>query len=167
MFQLKKIISGGQTGVDRGALEAALELGIEIGGWCPPKRIAEDGEIPVSLPLKETPKERSDQAKDVPRSLRTEWNVRDSDATLILLPSKQDDLGTEWTKTCCLNMGKLYLLYNPFDNNAAEITINWLKEINPKVLNVAGPSEKNIPGIQHTTQKVLTETLLYFTKKRV
>jgi hypothetical protein len=166
MFQLKKIISGGQTGVDRGALEAALELGIEVGGWCPPKREAEDGEIPTFLPLKETPEERSERAENVPRSLRTEWNVRDSDATLILMPSTQDDPGTEWAKTCCLNSGKLYLLYNPFNTNAAEITLSWLKEIKPEVLNVAGPSESNIPGIQETARKVLTETLLNLSDKK-
>jgi len=52
---LKKVISGGQTGVDRAALDAAMKLGIEVGGWCPKGRRALDGLIPVKYPLTETP----------------------------------------------------------------------------------------------------------------
>jgi hypothetical protein len=70
-----KIVSGGQTGADQAALEWALENGIPIGGWCPKGRITEDVTIPECFPLKETPK------ADYPQ--RTEWNVRDSDATVI------------------------------------------------------------------------------------
>jgi len=71
-----KIISGGQTGVDRGALDAAIGLGIPHGGWCPRGRLAEDGPIPARYVLSET---------DSPEYwLRTEQNVSDSDATLIL-----------------------------------------------------------------------------------
>jgi hypothetical protein len=73
---LEKIISGGQTGVDRGALDAALEASFPCGGWCPKGRKAEDGPIPARYPLKEM---------DGPAyRLRTERNVRDSDGTLIL-----------------------------------------------------------------------------------
>jgi len=71
------IISGGQTGVDRGALDAAARLGIAHGGWCPRGRRAEDGEIPERYRLRETPSRRYAQ--------RTAWNVRDSDATLVLI----------------------------------------------------------------------------------
>src|SRR6266404_7590609 len=84
MRRLKKIISGGQTGVDQGALRAAKECRLEIGGWCPPGRVRETGTIPPEFPLKETARERSADAPDVPRSQRTEWNVRDSDATLVI-----------------------------------------------------------------------------------
>jgi len=84
-----KIISGGQTGVDQAALITAQKIGLETGGWCPPGRVCESGTIPEYFPLKETPQERSPDAVDVPRSQRTEWNVRDSDATLIVRP-KQD-----------------------------------------------------------------------------
>src|SRR5262245_56376343 len=73
---ISKIVSGGQTGVDRAALDVALELGIPCGGWCPKGRLAEDGPIPDRYPLKETPSAVYPQ--------RTEWNVRDSDGTLIL-----------------------------------------------------------------------------------
>jgi hypothetical protein len=70
------VVSGGQTGVDRAALDAALALGLPIGGWCPLGRRTEDGPVPDRYPLRETPS--ADYAE------RTEWNVRDSDATLIL-----------------------------------------------------------------------------------
>ena len=71
-----KIISGGQTGVDRAALDVALIAGIDCGGWCPLGRKAEDGPLPLHYPLTET--ESDDYA------LRTEYNIRDSDGTLIL-----------------------------------------------------------------------------------
>lgn len=73
---LAQIISGGQTGVDRAGLDAALGLGIPCGGWCPRGRRALDGRIPDQYPLRET------EARNYNR--RTEWNIRDSDATLIL-----------------------------------------------------------------------------------
>jgi len=83
---IRKIISGGQTGVDQAALRAAVAVGVEIGGWCPPNKECETGKIPAELPLVPTDKARSDLAPDVPRSLRTELNVRDSDATCIIYP---------------------------------------------------------------------------------
>jgi hypothetical protein len=73
---IKRIISGGQTGVDRAALDAAIELGIPHGGWCPKRRLAEEGKIPEVYNLKETP---SGTYKE-----RTIFNVRDSYATLII-----------------------------------------------------------------------------------
>ncbi len=82
MSQIRKVISGGQTGVDQAALRAAIALGISIDGWCPPGRICEHGVIPEEFPLKETPFERSEGAPGIPRSLRTEWNVRDSDGPI-------------------------------------------------------------------------------------
>ena len=77
---IKKIISGGQTGTDRAALDAALllasQLGITIGGYCPKGRLAEDGKISDKYPLIET--------RFANYLQRTKWNVRNSDATLIL-----------------------------------------------------------------------------------
>ncbi|MGO8056497.1 YpsA SLOG family protein, partial [Rhizobium leguminosarum] len=70
------LVSGGQTGVDRAALDVALRLGIACGGWCPRGRRAEDGIIPARYPLIETPTARYPQ--------RTGWNVRDADATLVI-----------------------------------------------------------------------------------
>ncbi|MDP6705118.1 MAG: putative molybdenum carrier protein [Alphaproteobacteria bacterium] len=75
-----RVISGGQTGVDRAALDAAMTLGLAVGGWCPRGRWAEDGPIPTRYPLIETPLARVVQ--------RTFWNVRDSDATLVLVQGR-------------------------------------------------------------------------------
>ena len=74
---VERIVSGGQSGVDRAALDVARELGYPTGGWCPKGRRAEDGPIDDGYPLIETPSDRYVQ--------RTRWNVRDSDGTLILL----------------------------------------------------------------------------------
>src|SRR5438876_4889366 len=76
------IVSGGQTGVDRAALDVALELGIPCGGWCPKGRRAEDGRIPLRYPLEETTLNIYPQ--------RTEWNVRDSDGTLVLTTGRPE-----------------------------------------------------------------------------
>ena len=75
-IHLERVVSGGQTGVDRAALDAAIAVGLEHGGWCPRGRLAEDGVIPSEYQLRET------WSADYP--VRTEQNVRDSDGTLIL-----------------------------------------------------------------------------------
>src|SRR2546425_4775996 len=111
MRRLNKIVSGGQTGVDQAALRAAKASGLSVGGWCPPGRLSEAGVIPSEFPLQETERERSPNAPDVPRSQRTEWNVRDSDATLVITaggvsPSeaapedRPHDPGTQWAIQC-------------------------------------------------------------------
>src|SRR5438132_11535718 len=116
---VQKIISGGQTGADQAALDVAMALGIECGGWCPPGRMCENGQIPSGYPLKETPTERSSNAPEVPRSQRTEWNVRDAEATLILKSTDQrTDMGTEWTIQCAINYAKPYLIINPFEEDS-------------------------------------------------
>jgi len=74
---IRKIVSGGQTGADRAALDVALDLGITCGGWVPKGRLAEDGEIPVDYP-------NLVEAEDAEPNTRTALNIRDSDATLIL-----------------------------------------------------------------------------------
>ena len=96
--KLHKIVSGGQTGVDRAALDVALELGLPCGGWCPQGRRAEDGPIDPRYPLRET------RAAAYP--VRTRWNVRDSDGTLILTRGRPDR-GTALTADLAKRLGKL------------------------------------------------------------
>jgi hypothetical protein len=146
---LKKVISGGQTGVDRGGLDAALKLGIEIGGWCPLGRRAEDGKIPQKYRrLQEAPTSNYPQ--------RTEWNVRDSDATLILCPSIPDSTGTALTVRLCRKLEKpwfdiineLHMFPNESDgyDHLASLLTNF------EVINVAGPRESGFPGAQETAK---------------
>jgi hypothetical protein len=157
---LKKIISGGQTGVDQAALRVARELGFEIGGWCPPNRACENGTIPDDFPLIPTPYEHSPDAPHIPRSLRTEWNVRDSDATLVLLPHHlQHDMGTAWTITCAEKLSKPLLVINPFSENSATKIYEWLSSTDITTLNIAGPSEQTCPGISRGAEDVLRQVL--------
>jgi len=148
MIQIQKIISGGQTGVDQAALRAAIASGIPIDGWCPPGHICEDGIIPEEFPLKETPFEKSEEAPDLPRSLRTEWNVRDSDGILILTKSIASlDPGTNFARQCCLHYNNPYTIEDPSDPLSLARSRKWIEANSIAVLNVAGPSEKTEPGI--------------------
>lgn len=133
-----KIVSGGQTGVDRAALDAAIELGIEIGGWCPRGRRALDGEIDQRYPLKETPSRAYSQ--------RTEWNVRDSDATLILCRGDMSG-GTRLTAELAASYQKPLLVLDLDSGPDQEMVVDWLRAHRVGVLNVAGPREKGAPGI--------------------
>ncbi len=156
--KLTKVISGGQTGVDQAALRAARDLGIAIGGWCPPNRESESGEIPADFPLIETSYDRSDHAQDVPRSLRTEWNVRDSDATLILRPKHPTgpDLGTDWTVACAMRFGRPILTCDPGDSEARGRIVSWVKSLGVTTLNVGGPSESTVPGMGEHVYELLS-----------
>lgn len=161
-----KIISGGQTGVDQAALRAAQQCGIETGGWCPPGRISESGIIPDRFSLTETPEERSTKVPDIPRSLRTEWNVRDSDATLVLrqlLPVELPDkgVGTLWTLECAILYGKPLLVCDPNDpgGKKAQMVREWIKAQEVEILNVAGPSESSQPGIGQMAEAFMQAVL--------
>jgi hypothetical protein len=133
-----KIISGGQTGVDRGALDAAIELAMPHGGWCPRGRIAEDGRIPERYQLIET------DSPDYPS--RTERNVVGSDATLILFRGRIAG-GTELTLRLTEEHRRPRLAIDldaPVDPAGVR---RWLAEQRLEVLNVAGPRESQSPGI--------------------
>ncbi|MCC9644636.1 putative molybdenum carrier protein [Rhodopirellula sp. JC740] len=146
-FVPRWIISGGQTGVDRGALDAAMELGIPHGGWCPAGRVAEDGRIPDQYELQE---HASSHYPD-----RTEQNVVDTDATLILYRNKLSG-GTALTKRICRREDRPCLAVNLRSIPAAAKRIRrWLNEIQPDNLNVAGPRESNSPGICQETHELM------------
>ena len=162
MGQIKKVISGGQTGVDQAALRAAIASGIPIDGWCPPGRLCEDGVIPEEFPLKETPCERSEGAPEIPRSLRTEWNVRDSDGLLILTESTSTlDPGTNWAILCSIHYKKPYMIEDPGNPLSQARSRKWIEANSIGVLNVAGPSEKTEPGIGRLAYIFLMQVLSY------
>jgi predicted Rossmann fold nucleotide-binding protein DprA/Smf involved in DNA uptake len=147
-----KILSGGQTGVDRAALDFALKNSIVCGGWCPKWRIAEDGRIPEIYPLKE--------ASSKSYSWRTELNVRDSDATLVISSGKIRN-GTELTIKIAAELGKPVMI---IDLDRKDIFLeenfnNWLAENNVEILNIAGPRESSRPGIYEKSLKILEELL--------
>ena len=157
---IKKVISGGQTGVDMAALDAAMELGFDTGGWCPPGRVCENGQMPSDYKLIETKKDRSLHAPDIPRSQRTENNVRFSNATLILLPDNiKMDIGTEWTLKCARRYNKPFLTMNPYHPQARSSIIEWIRTIQPEIINIAGPSELTSPGIYNQSYKLMIEVL--------
>ncbi|MEM7121588.1 MAG: putative molybdenum carrier protein [Pseudomonadota bacterium] len=132
-----RLVSGGQTGVDRAALDVALTLGVPCGGWCPKGRRAEDGPIDERYPLKETP--RVDYAE------RTAWNIRDSDATLIISPEPLAG-GTKLTAELARRQPRPCMAVDPVsDPDAAAKARAWLDDLKPDVLNVAGPRASKTP----------------------
>lgn len=134
-----RVISGGQTGVDRAALDAALRLGLEIGGWCPRGRRAEDGVIPDGYRLRETPSR--DYAE------RTERNVLESDGTLILYRRVMTG-GTHLTARIARRVGRPLLACDPERGLDQDSMLAWLLDHRIRVLNCAGPRESAAPGIQ-------------------
>ena len=132
-----KIVTGGQSGVDRAALDVAAALGIESGGWCPRGRLAEDGPIDSRYPLTET--ESSDVAQ------RTEWNARDSDATLVLTCGNPTD-GTPLTVEMANKYNKPCLVLDLEGEVKPDDFWAWLRTHQVKVLNIAGPRESHRPG---------------------
>jgi hypothetical protein len=150
-IMLKKIISGGQTGADRAALDAAIRLGIPHGGWIPKGRIAEDGPLAAEYRLTEMP------TASYPE--RTEKNVVESDGTLIISHGTPTG-GTEYTCKMVLKHGKqmlhidLALHGNLMD--AASLVKDWILMHHIETLNVAGPRASKDPRIYALTLALLT-----------
>ncbi|MDX6581682.1 MAG: hypothetical protein QOI10_866 [Solirubrobacterales bacterium] len=142
---LARIVSGGQTGVDRAALDFAIATGIEYGGWCPLGGWAEDHPKPpgvlVAYPrLAETPGRDPEQ--------RTSWNVRDADATLIVTGRHVGSPGTERALSVARELGRPHAIVETADPAAVSAVERFLAPFDGDViLNVAGPRETEAPGI--------------------
>ena len=148
---LQKIISGGQTGVDRTALDFALARGIPHGGWCPRGRLAEDGPIPARYQLSETPTSGYAQ--------RTEWNVRDSAGTVIFSIAAAPAGGTKHTAEMAHQHRKpcLHLSRERDGAAAARKLLDFLAWHQIKVLNVAGPRQSEEPEVGRFTRETLEQ----------
>lgn len=147
---IEKIVSGGQTGVDRSALDAALALGLPCGGWCPRGRRAEDGPIDPRYPVVETAAE--DYAE------RTAANVRDSDGTLVLTRGRASG-GTALTISLARRTGRPLLVLDLLEDPDPVEVRRWAREHDVRVLNVAGPRESQRPGIQADALRFLEKAL--------
>jgi hypothetical protein len=151
---LKKIISGGQTGVDQAALDVAIRLGISHGGWIPKGRLTEDGPLPPHYQLQEIPTDSYEA--------RTKKNVQDSDGTLLISRGTPKG-GTDYTRRMALNLGKqllhidLSLGQRPSD--AASLIVSWIEMNRIETLNVAGPRASQDPDIHMDTINIMTHAL--------
>jgi len=134
-----KIISGGQTGVDRGALDIALKRGIDSGGWCPPGRLDEFGRIPGQYPLREL--------EGGGFTERTLQNVKDSDGTVVIYAGKLSG-GTEQTVCFCRELGQPHQLIDASKistEEAARSIADFVRKHKIDILNVAGPRQSEWP----------------------
>jgi hypothetical protein len=167
-FRAITIISGGQTGADRAALDFAIGHGFSHAGWCPRGRRAEDGPIPPQYELRETPSHHY--------ARRTEWNVRDSDATIVFSIRPNLTGGTRLTLEVARRLGKpvLHLSRDHADSEflpgdesdgeaisaAASELRTFLERHSPRTLNIAGPRASQEPEIRAFITSVLARTLL-------
>jgi hypothetical protein len=134
-----KIISGGQTGVDRAALDVALKHGIESGGWCPAGRLDEFGKIPEHYPVQEL--------QGGGFTERTLQNVKDSDATVVVYPVELRG-GTEQTVRFCVELKRPHELINASKisaQGAAKLISDFVDKNKIGILNVAGPRQSEWP----------------------
>jgi hypothetical protein len=139
-IDIVKIVSGGQTGVDRAALDVALKHRIKCGGWCPEGRLDEEGKIPDRYPMTELKKGGPNE--------RTARNVRDSDGTIVIYFHELSG-GTAYTVGCCIEQRQPYRLidaakYSPED--AVPLMGAFIRDHDIDILNVAGPRESEWTG---------------------
>lgn len=155
MSTVIEIISGGQTGADRGGLEAAIDLGLKRGGWAPKGWRAEDGRVPAMHRL--YMRESGSTAYPV----RTEQNVRDSDGTLLLsFGALAIEGGSMLTANLARKLGKPNIhIIIPLDGGITGVALDrareWIHERNIRVLNVAGPRESVERGLQSAVRRAL------------
>ena len=152
-MKLSKIISGGQTGVDRGALDACLEQDFPCGGWCPAGRKAEDGEIPSKYPLQEIWSVSYDD--------RTRKNVNESDATLIIFENELCG-GTLLTHDYAKISGQPIFLFKVspfFIDDPLEQLIHFLEINHVLVLNIAGPRLSQWPEGYDAASLICTQLI--------
>jgi len=147
---IRKIVSGGQTGVDRAGLDVALYLQIEQGGWCPRGRLAEDGRIPDKYELAETDSSEY--------RFRTEQNVIDSGGTLILYSESMSG-GTLLTRRVAKKHDRPCLAVDLSVNPDAAEVRNWIRKEKIETLNVAGPRESSCPGVSDAAREFLLKVL--------
>ena len=156
------IVSGGQTGVDRAALVAAMSFSMFFGGWVPKGRLAEDGVVPEGFyAMKELPEGGYRE--------RTRANVRDSDTTLILVDKLPLTGGTALTAETAANLGKPYKVVNLDEPGAQREIYDWMMSLEklPGIgetvkMNVAGPRESGAPGIFEKAKTMLTKIFWAF-----
>jgi len=159
MGAIGRIVSGGQSGVDRAALDTAVELGIPYGGWCPRGGWAEDLPQPPGL-LARYPQLRPTPCGEPAQ--RTRWNVHDSDATLILLPGGPPAAGsgTSLTIATAEELGRPLAVVDLDAPDARRQAMALLAALPPGgALNVAGPRESGAPGVYRRARALLAETL--------
>ena len=146
---VERIVSGGQTGVDQAALDFAIAHSITHGGWCPRGRLAEDGQIQSCYELRETPEPSYPQ--------RTEWNVRDSDGTVIFTDAPELTGGCALTRRLALRHRKPWLHLSQVRDGATAATrfLEFIQRHQIKVLNVAGPRFSTEPSARAFAMQVL------------
>lgn len=131
------VMSGAQTGADRAGLDWAISRGLSYGGWCPKGRRSEDGPIPEHYLLSETPSSNYRQ--------RTEWNVRDSDATVIFTLEADLDGGSKLTARMAQELGRPWLHFRPGVH--PRYLAQFVVRNQVRTLNVAGKRESSAPGV--------------------
>lgn len=143
------LVSGGQAGADRAGLDWAIEHGLRHGGWCPKGRRSEDGPLAAVYRLTETPSAAYLQ--------RTEWNVRDSCATLVFTLTDKLDGGSKRTAEFANRLGKPWLHVRPGVH--PKYIARFLARHCVTVLNIAGKRESAAPGIARFTRQLLSQAM--------
>jgi len=153
-MMIEKIVSGGQTGADRAGLDVAIWHEFPYGGWCPKGRRAEDGPIPDTYQLTESPSANYLQ--------RTEWNVRDSDGTVIFTMSQKLTGGSKRTSDFANKLGKPWIhLFPGCSYRPEKDLIRFVEDNQIRVLNVAGSRGSKEPDLHGWVKRMLTDSFFW------